>query len=72
MKFIVNIDGEPAPCVTWLFNDSTLPNSIDIDNNKDYLSKFVISKAIRKQTGNYTIKAANDSGTDSVVVKVFY
>uniref|UniRef100_A0AC34RIM6 Twitchin n=1 Tax=Panagrolaimus sp. JU765 TaxID=591449 RepID=A0AC34RIM6_9BILA len=68
LKFNVNIDGEPAPRVTWTFNNGPL-SGIDIDD-ADYLSKFNMSKALRKQTGSYTITATNDSGTDSVTVQI--
>uniref|UniRef100_A0A1I7S352 non-specific serine/threonine protein kinase n=1 Tax=Bursaphelenchus xylophilus TaxID=6326 RepID=A0A1I7S352_BURXY len=68
VKFNVNIDGEPAPSVTWTFNGNT-PEGVDIDD-VDYLSKFVLGKATRKQTGSYTITATNVNGTDSVTVKI--
>uniref|UniRef100_A0A7E4VU92 non-specific serine/threonine protein kinase n=1 Tax=Panagrellus redivivus TaxID=6233 RepID=A0A7E4VU92_PANRE len=68
VKFNVNIDGEPAPTVTWTVNDGPL-QGVSIDD-EDYLSKFFIGKAVRKQTGNYTITATNESGTDSVTIKL--
>jgi len=41
-----------------------------VDNRKDYLSVFTLSKAARPHTGSYTITAVNDSGRDSVTVKI--
>lgn len=38
--------------------------------NEDYLSRFNIDKAVRKQSGKYTITATNDSGTDSVTITI--
>uniref|UniRef100_A0A915DDF3 Twitchin n=1 Tax=Ditylenchus dipsaci TaxID=166011 RepID=A0A915DDF3_9BILA len=69
IKFNVKIDGEPAPRVTWSFNGGE-PQGVDIDSSVDYLSKFAISKAVRKQSGAYTITATNDSGTDSVTIQL--
>lgn len=68
LKFNVHIDGEPAPTVKWTFNDGPLDHAAI--ENEDYLSKFAINKAERKMTGSYTITATNDSGTDSVTIKV--
>lgn len=70
VRFNVNIDGEPPPTVTWTFNGGALPADVSANNEVDYLSKFVLAKATRKHTGEYTITARNDSGTDSVTVKV--
>uniref|UniRef100_A0AAF5DMX8 non-specific serine/threonine protein kinase n=1 Tax=Strongyloides stercoralis TaxID=6248 RepID=A0AAF5DMX8_STRER len=67
-KFIVHIDGEPAPSVTWTCDGKPLQN-IQIDN-EDYISKFNILKASRKQSGKYTITATNINGSDSVTIEI--
>uniref|UniRef100_A0A0N5A493 non-specific serine/threonine protein kinase n=1 Tax=Parastrongyloides trichosuri TaxID=131310 RepID=A0A0N5A493_PARTI len=67
-KFIVHIDGEPAPEVTWSMDGKPLQN-VQIDN-EDYLSKFAINKATRKQSGKYTITATNINGSDSVTIEI--
>lgn len=64
------VDGEPPPDVTWTFEGNNLQN-VNIEN-EDYLSKFSVVKATRKQSGRYTITAINDSGTDSVTIQVFF
>lgn len=68
IRFNVNIDGEPVPEVTWTFSGGAL-DGVSIDD-KDYLSRFGIIKASRKQSGEYTITAVNINGTDSVTVKM--
>uniref|UniRef100_A0AC34GPF1 Twitchin n=1 Tax=Panagrolaimus sp. ES5 TaxID=591445 RepID=A0AC34GPF1_9BILA len=68
VKFNVNIDGEPPPSVTWSFNGGPL-NNVQIED-VDYLTKFLIAKATRKQSGAYTITATNDSGSDTVTIQL--
>lgn len=63
------VDGEPPPIVTWTFEGNALQN-VNIED-ENYLSKFLIAKAVRKQSGKYTITATNNSGTDTVTVKVY-
>ncbi|XGW29138.1 hypothetical protein V3C99_008720 [Haemonchus contortus] len=70
IKFNIHIDGEPAPDVRWTFNDKSIGESKAQIENEDYLSKFNIPKAVRKQSGKYTITATNDSGTDSVTITI--
>lgn len=69
IKFVVHVDGEPPPTVTWACNGKPVQSGVVIDNS-DYLSKFTIGKAIRKQTGKYTITATNESGTDTVTIDI--
>lgn len=69
IKFTVHIDGEPPPDVMWACNGKSVDSSISIVN-ADYITKFVVAKAIRKQSGKYTITATNESGTDSVTVDI--
>ncbi|PAV56317.1 hypothetical protein WR25_15732 isoform E [Diploscapter pachys] len=70
LKFIIHIDGEPAPEVHWTLNDKSLSESNIHIENKPNLCHFEISKASRKQSGKYTITATNDSGTDSVTITI--
>nr|AZI15635.1 UNC-22 [Auanema rhodensis] len=70
VKFIIHIDGEPAPDVTWSFNGKSIVESKAQIENEDYISRFLIPKAARKQSGEYTITATNSSGTDSVTIKI--
>ncbi|KAK6747288.1 hypothetical protein RB195_000476 [Necator americanus] len=70
IKFNIHIDGEPAPDVTWTFNDKGIGESKAQIENEDYISRFNINKAVRKQSGKYTITATNDSGTDSVTITI--
>lgn len=69
VKFNVKIDGEPAPKVKWTFEEGGAVQGVDIDD-VDYLSKFLLGKAERKHSGKYTITATNDSGTDTVTIKI--
>jgi len=70
LKFIIHIDGEPAPEVHWTLNDKSLSEPNIHIENKPNLCHFEISKAARKQSGKYTITATNDSGTDSVTITI--
>ncbi|KJH43663.1 fibronectin type III domain protein [Dictyocaulus viviparus] len=70
IKFTVHIDGEPAPDVRWTFGDRRIDDSKIQIENEDYLSRFLINKAVRKQSGSYTITASNTSGTDSVTISI--
>ncbi|KHJ84916.1 fibronectin type III domain protein, partial [Oesophagostomum dentatum] len=70
VRFNIHIDGEPAPDVTWKFNDKGIGESKAQIENEDYLSRFNIAKAVRKQSGKYTITATNSSGTDSVTIEI--
>ncbi|KHN73749.1 Twitchin [Toxocara canis] len=69
VKFVVHIDGEPPPEVTWTCDGKPVESGVAIENS-DYLSKFAIGKATRKQSGKYTITATNESGTDSVTIDI--
>ncbi|WKY05591.1 hypothetical protein Q1695_006081 [Nippostrongylus brasiliensis] len=70
IRFNIHIDGEPPPSVRWTFNDKALADSKVQTEDEDYLSRFNIAKATRKQSGKYTITATNDSGTDSVTIEI--
>ncbi|CAA98064.2 Twitchin [Caenorhabditis elegans] len=70
LKFIVHIDGEPAPDVTWSFNGKGIGESKAQIENEPYISRFALPKALRKQSGKYTITATNINGTDSVTINI--
>jgi predicted phage tail protein len=61
----IDIEGEPAPTVTWSFKnyDQTKVENVTI-TNPEYLTSIVIEAAKRRQTGMYTIKAVNEHGED--------
>lgn len=46
VKFVVHIDGEPPPSVTWTCNGKPVESGVAIEN-ADYVSKFAIVKSIR-------------------------
>ncbi|KAL3982100.1 Fibronectin type III domain family protein [Acanthocheilonema viteae] len=69
LRLIIHIDGEPPPKVTWSCNGGPVDSNVVIEN-EDYITKFTLTKAIRKQSGSYTITAINDSGSDSVTFKI--
>ncbi|EGT49285.1 hypothetical protein CAEBREN_29721 [Caenorhabditis brenneri] len=70
LKFVVHIDGEPAPDVTWSFNGKGIGESKAQIENEPYISRFALPKALRKQSGKYTITATNVNGTDSVTIDI--
>uniref|UniRef100_A0A1I7VVS1 non-specific serine/threonine protein kinase n=1 Tax=Loa loa TaxID=7209 RepID=A0A1I7VVS1_LOALO len=69
LRLIIRIDGEPPPEVTWSCNGEPVDSNIVIEN-EDYITKLTLMKATRKQSGSYTIKATNESGSDSVTFAV--
>lgn len=69
-KYEVDVKGEPAPEIKWTFKDEPLKDSDQIKIvTKEYHTDLSITKALRKQTGKYTITATNRNGTDSVTVE---
>uniref|UniRef100_A0A1I7XRB2 non-specific serine/threonine protein kinase n=1 Tax=Heterorhabditis bacteriophora TaxID=37862 RepID=A0A1I7XRB2_HETBA len=70
IRFTVHIDGEPSPDVRWTFNDKGIGESKALIEDEEHISKFNINKAVRKQSGKYTITATNSSGTDSVTISI--
>lgn len=74
VKIEVDIRGEPPPQVKWFFGDvkkdvTTGDEKVEI-TNIDYHSTFSLNKATRKQSGLYTIRATNASGTDEATVDI--
>ena len=64
-KWSVDVTGEPAPTIKWVFQNNTLSTNdrIKIDNI-DYHSDINITNSVRKDTGKYVIIAENASGKD--------
>ena len=59
------VSGYPPPVVIWLFNGEELNNNEDVKMEKDKDKyKMVITKAAVRQSGSYTIRAANEAGQD--------
>ncbi|KAL3118925.1 hypothetical protein niasHT_008822 [Heterodera trifolii] len=70
VRFNVHIDGEPAPTVTWTYeDDKALPRCANV-HDQDYLSKFSMIKPTLAQSGKYTVTATNPNGTDLVSVTI--
>ena len=59
------VSGYPPPVVTCLFNGEELINNEDVKIEKDKNKyKMVITKAVIRQSGSYTIRATNEGGQD--------
>ena len=74
VKIEADVRGEPPPQVRWYFGDNKRDvtsgdEKIDI-TNIDYHTSFSLTKATRKQSGIYYIKATNASGSDEATVEV--
>ncbi|XP_023314705.1 twitchin isoform X11 [Trichogramma pretiosum] len=71
VKLEVDVEGEPAPVVTWSRGVKPLSTSANVKiDNVDYLTKIQLSNTTREDTGKYTIKAVNDSGSDEADVEI--
>ncbi|KAJ9595175.1 hypothetical protein L9F63_013533, partial [Diploptera punctata] len=71
VKFDVDVKGEPPPTITWHFAGKPLENGPTVKiENEDYNTKIQLTETVRKNTGFYTIKAENSSGTDEAKVEV--
>lgn len=67
----VKVSGEPAPDVTWSFNNATIStNSMYQIDNIPYNSRFYHSNPMRSDTGIYKIVATNKYGEDEAEVEV--
>lgn len=74
LRMDADVKGEPAPKVTWTYNNETLKtgsleNRLKIEN-EDYKTTFIFQKMKRADKGTYTVSARNDSGVDTVDVEV--
>jgi hypothetical protein len=71
VKFDVDVKGEPPPTITWHFANKQLENEPTVKiENEDYNTKIQLSETTRKNTGIYTVKAENSSGSDEATVEV--
>lgn len=71
-KWSVDISGEPAPEVKWVWRDNiplTNTERIKIEN-VDYHTDFTIVNAARRDTGKYTLIAENVNGKDTETVEL--
>lgn len=74
LRMDADVKGEPAPKITWTFNNETLKtgsleNRLKIEN-EDYKTTFIFQKVKRADKGTYTVSARNDSGVDTVDVEL--
>lgn len=70
IKLEVDVEGEPPPTITWARGVKPVTTSATVKiDNVDYLTKIHISNTTRADTGKYTIKAVNDSGSDEADVE---
>lgn len=61
----IDVVGEPAPTITWLFKDQEVVSDVTLKiDTIDYNTKFLVLKATRKISGIYKIKAKNSVGED--------
>lgn len=67
----VNIQGEPPPTVTWLYEGKEITSTEEqkIDNI-DYNTKFFVLRSKRAQSGKYTIIAKNEVGEDQADIEI--
>lgn len=67
----LKVSGEPAPDVTWFFNNSIIStNSIYQIDNIPYNTRFYYSNPMRNSTGIYKVVATNKYGTDEEEVEI--
>lgn len=71
-KWSVDISGEPPPEIKWVWRDNVpLTNTERIKiTNIDYHTDFVLTNAVRRDTGKYTLIAENPSGIDKETVEL--
>ena len=70
-EFDVDIQGEPAPDVTWSKDGKTLSdNEMRRITNKPYRTIFYVDESTRKDDGIYLITAVNIHGKDAAEVRV--
>lgn len=67
----MQVDGEPAPAVTWsrAVAHAALPQCAKFENRRNE-STFEMVQPKCKDSGIYTITAVNSEGVDSVNVQV--
>ena len=73
----VEVEGEPAATVTWTLNKKDqskvegiqVLKGINMEDDQEYYTTFVMENAQRKQTGMYKIHAKNEHGEDECEVE---
>ena len=71
VKFDVDVKGEPAPTLQWIFASVALePNDRLKIDNEEHNTKFCMAETTRKDTGVYTLVAVNSVGKDEATVEV--
>ena len=67
----VPFTANPQPTVTWTYNEGKLP---DAKRTKDEtiigMTSLTLAKVVRGDTGDYTVTLENDSGSNTITVKV--
>lgn len=67
----IPVSGEPPPTVAWSFMEKSLETTDRVKlENKEYITKINVKRALRSDTGMYTVTATNESGTDKVEFNV--
>ncbi|KAK5860570.1 hypothetical protein PBY51_022034 [Eleginops maclovinus] len=62
-KFTCDIDGEPAPTVTWMYESRTIVTSHHVQvTTTQYKSSFEISSVTTSDEGSYTVVVENSAG----------
>ncbi|XP_039968277.1 twitchin-like [Bactrocera tryoni] len=72
-KFDVDVKGELAPTLTWIFKEKELSSDNQVRlENEEYNTKLTILYTTRGQTGTYKLKAESINGVDEAEVEVVY
>ena len=73
VRFDVDVRGEPAPTMEWIFAGTTLDakthERVKIEN-EEHNTKIALSDTVRKDTGIYTLTAVNSVGKDEATVEI--
>lgn len=71
IKFDVDVKGEPAPSLTWIFKEKELFHTGKVRlENEDYNTKLTLLDTSRKDSGQYRLRAENINGVDEADVEV--
>uniref|UniRef100_A0A3Q2WJE1 Ig-like domain-containing protein n=1 Tax=Haplochromis burtoni TaxID=8153 RepID=A0A3Q2WJE1_HAPBU len=66
VRFTCDIDGEPAPTVTWIHESRTIVSSHHIQD----LTTLIITGVKKEDAGSYTLKLSNELGSDTATVHI--
>ena len=71
LRVEVPVAGEPPANVVWFLDGKNIMKHERIHiENEDYITQFVIRKAVRKDKGEYLIKAENEYGKDEATLEL--